>query len=104
MVDGKRVTELATEISDDDHVTVDGKPVVVRAGLVVAFHKPRGYVCTRSDERDRQTIYDLLPGKYQNLHHVGRLEQRQRRPAAADQPGRAHPPPHAPQRGRRERV
>lgn len=75
MVNSKRVTELATEISDDDHVTVDGKPVVVRAGLVVAFHKPRGYVCTRSDERDRQTIYDLLPGKYQNLHHVGRLDK-----------------------------
>jgi 23S rRNA pseudouridine2605 synthase len=75
MVNSKRVTELATEVSDDDHVTVDGKPVVVRAGLVVAFHKPRGYVCTRSDERDRQTIYDLLPGKYQNLHHVGRLDK-----------------------------
>ena len=75
MVNSKRITELATEVSDGDHVTVDGKPVAVRAGLVVAFHKPRGYVCTRSDERDRQTIYDLLPGKYQNLHHVGRLDK-----------------------------
>lgn len=75
MVNSKRVTELATEVADEDHVTVDGKPVSARAGLVVAFHKPRGYVCTRSDERDRQTIYDLLPGKYQNLHHVGRLDK-----------------------------
>jgi len=75
MVNNKRCTDLATAITDDDHVTVDGKPTVMRAGIVLAFHKPRGYVCTRDDESGRQTIYDLLPAKYQNLHHVGRLDK-----------------------------
>lgn len=75
MVNNKRCTDLATNITDEDHVTVDSRPVIKRASIVLAFHKPRGYVCTRDDERDRQTIYDLLPAKYQNLHHVGRLDK-----------------------------
>lgn len=75
MVNNRRCTELATEVADEDHVTVDSRPVTVRSSIVLAFHKPRGYVCTRDDERDRQTIYDLLPAKYQNLHHVGRLDK-----------------------------
>nr|WP_281382870.1 pseudouridine synthase [Prosthecobacter dejongeii] len=39
------------------------------------MHKPRGYICSRSDERDRMTIYSLLPKQFQTLHHVGRLDK-----------------------------
>jgi len=41
---------------------------------VALFHKPRGVVTTRSDEKGRPTIYSLLPGDDQNLHAVGRLD------------------------------
>ncbi|MEP2776853.1 MAG: pseudouridine synthase [Luteolibacter sp.] len=73
-VNGEPCIKLATRVSDSDHVRVDGKRVFPKAEVVVIFHKPRGYVCTRSDEFGRETIYDLLPATLQTLHHVGRLD------------------------------
>ena len=74
-VNGNICRELATQIEESDHVTVDGRSVRTAQGVVIALHKPKGYLCTRSDTHDRATIYDLLPSKYQQLHHVGRLDK-----------------------------
>lgn len=73
-VNGSPVVKLATRVSDSDSVRLDGKRVFPKEEIVVVFHKPRGYVCTRKDELGRKTIYDLLPASMQNLHHVGRLD------------------------------
>ena len=54
---------------------VDGKRVTPKEPLIVAFHKPRGFVCTREDELGRETIYALLPETLRSLHHVGRLDR-----------------------------
>lgn len=75
MVNGQRVKSLATVVEDGDQVSVDGKPVRKREEIIVALNKPKGYICTRADEEGRQTIYDLLPARFQHLHHVGRLDQ-----------------------------
>lgn len=74
-INGRPCRELATQVSPEDEVMVDGRPVRAATGVVIALNKPRGYLCTRSDEKSRATIYDLLPLKYQNLHHVGRLDK-----------------------------
>ena len=74
-VNGSSCTNLGTRIQPGDHVKVDGRRVAPRDLTIVAFHKPRGYVCTRGDELGRETIYDLLPGALQALHHVGRLDR-----------------------------
>jgi 23S rRNA pseudouridine2605 synthase len=74
-VNGSTCTKLATQIQPGDHVRVDGRRVAPRDLTIVAFHKPRGYVCTRGDELGRETIYDLLPASLQALHHVGRLDR-----------------------------
>lgn len=74
-VNGHPCTNLATRIAEGDHVRVDGKRLVPREPLIVAFHKPRGYVCTREDELGRETIYALLPVTMRALHHVGRLDR-----------------------------
>ena len=73
-VNGHPCVNLGTRVSPADHVRVDGKRVSPKEPLVVAFHKPRGYVCTREDELGRRTIYDLLPESLRALHHVGRLD------------------------------
>lgn len=75
MINGHRVTSLGITVGDGDQVSVDGKPVFQRESVVIALNKPKGYICTRSDTHDRLTIYDLLPPKFQHLHHVGRLDQ-----------------------------
>lgn len=74
-VNGSPCLDLATRVQPGDHVRVDGKRVSPRVPLVVAFHKPRGHVCTRDDELGRETIYALLPPALQSLHHVGRLDR-----------------------------
>ena len=73
-VNGAPCVKLATRVTETDSVRVDGKRVFPKEEIVVIFHKPRGFVCTRSDELGRKTIYDLLPAALQSLHHVGRLD------------------------------
>jgi 23S rRNA pseudouridine2605 synthase len=74
-VNGSPCLNMGTRVSPGDHVRVDGKRVVPKEPLIVVFHKPRGYVCTRKDELGRDTIYTLLPEKLRALHHVGRLDR-----------------------------
>ena len=74
-INGHVVTELATQVQPEDKVVVDGSPVRTEMPMVIALHKPKGYLCSRGDTHERMTIYDLLPGKFQNLHHVGRLDK-----------------------------
>ncbi len=75
VINGHGVRELGTLVKPDDKITVDGKPVRAEVSMVIALNKPKGYICTRSDERERMTIYDLLPRQFQTLHHVGRLDK-----------------------------
>src|SRR5688572_3223545 len=74
-VNGKTVKELGTRVDPEhDRVFVDGKPVRARKKIYVALNKPPGLVCSRNDELDRPTIYQLLPREWSHLHSVGRLD------------------------------
>jgi len=74
-VNGGKVQGLGARVDPDhDHVMVDGKPIRARRKLYLALHKPRGLVCSRNDEHDRPTIFELLPREWGHLHSVGRLD------------------------------
>ncbi|MEI6492694.1 MAG: pseudouridine synthase [Verrucomicrobiota bacterium] len=75
VINGSRVEKLATVVADGDDVRVHGRIIRVARPVYVLFHKPRGFVVTKSDERGRRTIYDLLPPEYSTLFHVGRLDK-----------------------------
>jgi 23S rRNA pseudouridine2605 synthase len=61
-------------VPEKARITIDGKPVARKAACTIMLYKPRGIVTTRSDEKARKTVYDLLPPHLQHLHPVGRLD------------------------------
>src|SRR5215831_14509241 len=74
-VNGQTVRELGTKVDPlHDRVTLDGKPAKAKRHIYLALNKPRGLVCSRKDEHDRPTIYELLPAEWGHLHSVGRLD------------------------------
>lgn len=75
VISGHKTTNLATHVAEGDDVRVDGRPARVAPQLTIICNKPRGYVVTRSDERGRRTVYDLLPDGHASLFHVGRLDK-----------------------------
>jgi 23S rRNA pseudouridine2605 synthase len=74
-VDGRVVTDPLTWVDlDREHITRGGQEAPAAPRLVVALHKPRGIVTTRSDERGRRTVYDLLPAGLPWIFPAGRLD------------------------------
>jgi 23S rRNA pseudouridine2605 synthase len=75
-VNGQIVQTLGTKIRPgSDLIEVDGQPVRVRRKLYIALNKPPGFLCTRKDPLERQTVADLLPREWQHLSSVGRLDR-----------------------------
>ena len=60
---------------DSDRITVDGKPLS-REGQkrYLMLNKPRGYVCTLSDEKGRKTVAELVRDCGARVYPVGRLD------------------------------
>ncbi len=59
----------------NDKITVDGKPInVVKKFEYYIMNKPKGYVCTVKDDKDRKTVMDLLPKNTPRVFPVGRLD------------------------------
>ncbi|MEI6070935.1 MAG: pseudouridine synthase [Verrucomicrobiae bacterium] len=75
VLNGSRVEKLATQVGPDDDVRVHGRPIRPARPAYLLLNKPRGYLVTRSDERGRRTIYDILPPELATLSHVGRLDK-----------------------------
>ena len=74
-VNGKVVTDLAFDVSEKDVVKVDGKVVTLPEDFTyLMMHKPKGYLTTVTDDRDRKTVMDLLPSEFKSLMPVGRLD------------------------------
>lgn len=77
-VNGKVVTALSTEIREDkDVVTLDGKAVSLpHKHIYLMMNKPKGFICSVSDDRERKTIIDLLPEEFKSkrVFPIGRLD------------------------------
>jgi 23S rRNA pseudouridine2605 synthase len=58
-----------------DRIAVDGAAVAAHAKSYLMLNKPRGIVTTASDEKGRDTVYDLLPRDLPWLAPVGRLDK-----------------------------
>lgn len=75
-VNGRVIRDPATWVLwPKDALSVDEKPIKDSAKRFILFHKPKGVITTHSDEKDRKTIFDVLPPDLGYLHAVGRLDQ-----------------------------
>lgn len=75
-VNGEVVTTLGTKVHPErDRVTVDDRPLPgPEPKRYVLLYKPYGYITSRSDEKGRPTVFDLLPRVKERLFPVGRLD------------------------------
>lgn len=73
-LNGKPVTELATDVKDGDVVEVDGNTVSVAfKKTYIMLNKPKGCVCTARDDKGRKTVLDFVKVS-KRLFPVGRLD------------------------------
>ena len=74
-VNGQTVRLLGSKVDPaHDRVAVDGKIAHARKLIYAALNKPVGCVCSRKDELNRPTIYELLPREWDTVQSVGRLD------------------------------
>jgi len=75
MINGSKAT-LGARYSEGDTITVNGKKIQDKTAYeCIALNKPTGYVCSRRQQGDNPTIYELLPKAYHHLKPVGRLDR-----------------------------
>lgn len=78
-VNGRTLTNPEVRVHPErEAITVDGKAVARERRLYIMMNKPNGYVTTRSDERGRPTVYDLLKAPDRWVFPVGRLDRESR--------------------------
>lgn len=74
-VNGVTATLGMSADPDEDLVKVDGEPLTIsRHRRYIILHKPRGYVTTMKDDRDRPTVAELTENAGGRLYPIGRLD------------------------------
>jgi len=74
-VNGRVINSPALDITENDVVVVDGKPLPPRERTRLwMYHKPRGLMTTHADPEGRPTVFDNLPEGLPRLISVGRLD------------------------------
>ncbi len=70
------VVALGASVQEGDEVAVDGRVLEVseKKEEYYLMNKPKGVVCTVSDDRGRKTVIDLLPEGVGRVFPVGRLD------------------------------
>lgn len=75
MIDGQTVTSPARNVTENNAIQVDGKPLNAREpARLWRYHKPSGLVTTHKDEKDRPTVFASLPKSLGRVVSVGRLD------------------------------
>lgn len=67
-------SEFRCDISTD-RITIDGNKIHRKEIVYIAMNKPVGVVTTRSDEKNRKTVYDLLGDVGRWVFPIGRLDK-----------------------------
>lgn len=71
-----RTAVLGDNVEEGDTVKVNGATVQAQTSVPEYYmmNKPKGYLCTVSDDRGRKTVMELLPDSAARVVPVGRLD------------------------------
>lgn len=75
-VNGQVVTELGTKVMPGDKVHYGGQRISMETKRYVLLNKPKGFITTTEDERDRRTVMALVAAACpERIYPVGRLDR-----------------------------
>jgi len=75
-INGKLAKPTDTVKIGVDRVTLGGKVLKPEPPVYILFHKPRGIITSKKDEKGRMTVMDMLRGIVMaNIFPVGRLDR-----------------------------
>lgn len=73
-VNNKVITKLGTKVSQKDEITVDEIPLEKEKLVYYVLYKPRGYITSVKDDKDRETVIDLMESIPERIFPIGRLD------------------------------
>ncbi|MBR6424647.1 MAG: rRNA pseudouridine synthase [Oscillospiraceae bacterium] len=75
-VDGVSASSPEQKVEETAQILLQGRPVERYRTILIALHKPAGYI-TATEDRNAPTVMDLLPEQYRKwkLFPVGRLDK-----------------------------
>lgn len=75
-VNGESVTEMGYKVKPSDDVRFEGRRIRPEVNEYVLLNKPKGFITTTRDERDRKTVMELIKNASKNrIFPVGRLDR-----------------------------
>ena len=75
-VNGTMITEMGYKVEPTDEVRFDGKILTPEDKIYILLNKPKGFITTTNDERDRKTVMDLVKNATPTrVFPVGRLDR-----------------------------
>lgn len=75
-VNGKSITKLGTKIKPGDDVRYNGKRMKTERKVYLLLNKPKDYVTTTDDPKERKTVMLLIDGACpERIYPVGRLDR-----------------------------
>ena len=73
-INGQVVSDFSYQVTDQDIITYKGKVLSSEADLVYLLNKPKGYVCSNSDQYNKKNVFELIDSD-SRLFTIGRLDR-----------------------------
>ncbi len=75
-VNGKVIMEMGFKVKPEDKVQYEGKTILAEPFVYILMNKPKDFITSTDDEKDRKTVIDLLTDRVQErVFPVGRLDR-----------------------------